>query len=203
MRVHREEVRACMHREEGARTYASPVPTIFYFLCIWCGAVWQERLRTGMTFSLAFADLDAAAPRQRARCAATGRFVAWSKVPQLRAAGAPRVIVITAPVVVAADAPEVAPVVEAAPVAIADGAEALSAEAPPVVAGASISGARAAGAALASLAGRAARWARAAGRRWARRAVVAAVVLAHPEVAPVTGAGAVAQTAPHVRACTM
>ena len=111
-----------------------------------------------MTFSLAFADLDAAAPRQRARCAATGRFVAWSKVPQLRAAGAPRVVVITAPVVVAADAPEVAPVVEAAPVAIADGAETLSAEAPSVVAGASISGARAAGAALASLAGLAGRW---------------------------------------------
>ena len=47
-----------------------------------------------MTFSLAFSNLDAAAPRQRARCAVTGRFVAWSKVPQLRVPGAPRFVVI-------------------------------------------------------------------------------------------------------------
>lgn len=34
MRVHREEGRACMHREEGARTYARPVPTVsdFFFV---------------------------------------------------------------------------------------------------------------------------------------------------------------------------
>ena len=53
-----------------------------------------------MTFALAFSNLDAAAPRQRARCAATGRFVAWSKVPQLRVPGAPRVVVIPSPLVV-------------------------------------------------------------------------------------------------------
>ena len=53
-----------------------------------------------MEFSLAFAGLDAAAPRQRARCAVTGRFVAWSKVPQLRVPGAPRVVVIPSPLVV-------------------------------------------------------------------------------------------------------
>ena len=52
-----------------------------------------------MTFTLAFSNLDAAAPRQRARCAATGRFVAWSKVPQLRVPGAPRVVVIPSPLV--------------------------------------------------------------------------------------------------------
>ena len=52
-----------------------------------------------MSFSLAFSDLDAAAPRQRARCARTGRFVAWSRVPQLRVAGAPRAVVIPTPVV--------------------------------------------------------------------------------------------------------
>ena len=57
-----------------------------------------------MTFALAFNGLTADAPRQRARCAATGRFVAWSKVPQLRVPGAPRVVVIASPlVVVAAD----------------------------------------------------------------------------------------------------
>lgn len=67
-----------------------------------------------MTFALAFADLDAAAPRQRARCAATGRFVAWSKVPQLRVPGAPRIVVIAAPVAEVVEAAEVAP---AAPVA--------------------------------------------------------------------------------------
>ena len=52
-----------------------------------------------MTFALAFSNLEADAPRQRARCAATGRFVAWSKVPQLRVPGAPRVVVIPSPLV--------------------------------------------------------------------------------------------------------
>jgi hypothetical protein len=79
-----------------------------------------------MTFALAFNDLTAAAPRQRARCCRTGRFVAWSKVPQLRVPGAPRIIVIPAPVVEVAEVVEVAPVApvaEVAPVAVADGAE--------------------------------------------------------------------------------
>ena len=62
-----------------------------------------------MSFSLAFSDLDAASPRQRARCARTGRFVAWSKVPQLRVPGAPRVVVIPPPVV-SDDMVEVVPV---------------------------------------------------------------------------------------------
>ena len=62
-----------------------------------------------MSFSLAFSDLDADAPRQRARCARTGRFVAWSKVPQLRVPGAPRVVVIP-PLVVSDDVAEVVPV---------------------------------------------------------------------------------------------
>ena len=62
-----------------------------------------------MSFSLAFSNLDAASPRQRARCARTGRFVAWSKVPKLRVAGAPRVVVIPSPVV-SDDVAEVVPV---------------------------------------------------------------------------------------------
>ena len=70
-----------------------------------------------MTFSLAFSNLSADAPRQRARCAATGRFVAWSKVPQLRVPGAPRVVVIPSPLVVdGGDAAEVPVTVEAPPV---------------------------------------------------------------------------------------
>ena len=75
-----------------------------------------------MTFALAFNGLSADAPRQRARCAATGRFVAWSKVPQLRVPGAPRVVVIPSTLVAVVDGAEVVP---AAPVA----------EAPPVIGG--------------------------------------------------------------------
>ena len=67
-----------------------------------------------MTFALAFSNLSADAPRQRARCSATGRFVAWAKVPQLRIPGAPRVLTIAAPPVGVA---EVAPVVGVAVVA--------------------------------------------------------------------------------------
>ena len=67
-----------------------------------------------MTLALAFADLEARAPRQRARCVASGRFVAWSKVPQLRAIGAPRVVVIPSPMVV----DDVAGVVTLGPVTV-------------------------------------------------------------------------------------
>ena len=67
-----------------------------------------------MTFSLAFSTLAADAPRQRARCSASGRFVAWSKVPQLRAPGAPRLVVIAAPLVAVADGAPVAPAAPAA-----------------------------------------------------------------------------------------
>jgi hypothetical protein len=160
-----------------------------------------------MTFALAFSSLPANAPRQRVRCAATGRFVAWAKVPQLRAAGAARVVVIAAPLVVVVVADAAPPVVESATVAVAAGAEALSADAPPVVVNASLNGALAVGPALLagarSLVGRAARWAKAATRRWARRAVLASVVLAHPQVTPVAGADAVAQAAPQVRGWSM
>ena len=72
----------------------------------------------GMTFTLAFSTLEADAPRQRVRCSASGRFVAWSKVPQLRLPGAPRVVVIAAPLGVVADGAEVAPVAEAPPLGI-------------------------------------------------------------------------------------
>ena len=71
-----------------------------------------------MTFALAFSSLPADAPRQRARCSASGRFVAWAKVPQLRAVGAPRVVVVAAPLGVVADGAEVAPVAEAPPLGI-------------------------------------------------------------------------------------
>ena len=139
-----------------------------------------------MTFALAFNGLTADAPRQRARCAATGRFVAWAKVPQLRVPGAPRVVVIASPlVVVAADGAEAAPVApaaEVAPVAIADGAEADAA--PPVVA-ALINSARAKGAALVAAAG-----------RWFRRK--ASALVAGARAALVAGALAVADGAPPV-----
>ena len=127
-----------------------------------------------MTFALAFADLDAAAPRQRARCSATGRFVAWSKGPQLRLTGAPRVVVIAAPlVVVAADGAEAAPV---APAAEADAA-------PPVVV-ALVDGARA----VAAAAG-----------RWFRRK--ASALVAGARAALVAGALAVADAAPPCGRC--
>lgn len=64
-----------------------------------------------MTFALAFSNLSADAPRQRARCSATGRFVAWAKVPQLRIPGAPRVVTIAAPPVGVAEVAVVAEVV--------------------------------------------------------------------------------------------
>ena len=142
----------------------------------------------GMTFALAFNGLTADAPRQRARCSATGRFVAWSKVPQLRVPGAPRVVFIASPlVVVAADVAEVAPVAptaEVAPVTIVDGAEADADAAPPVVA-ALINSARAKGAALVAAAG-----------RWFGRK--ASALVAGARAALVAGALAVADGAPLV-----
>ena len=71
-----------------------------------------------MAFTLAFSNLKADAPRQRARCSASGRFVAWARVPHLRAVGAPRVVVVAAPLGVVADGAEVAPVAEAPPLGI-------------------------------------------------------------------------------------
>ena len=140
----------------------------------------------GMTFALAFSSLPANAPRQRVRCAATGRFVAWAKVPQLRAAGAARIVVIPSPlVVVVADAAP--PVVESATVAVAAGAEALSADAPPVVVNASLNGALAVGTTLLagarSLVGRAARWAIPRSPQWLVR-------VRWPRLPPRSGGGA-------------
>ena len=152
-----------------------------------------------MTFALAFNDLTAAAPRQRARCCRTGRFVAWSKVPQLRVPGAPRIIVIPAPVVDVAEVVEVAqvaPVSEVAPVAVVDGAEV---EAAPLVVGGLFSIARTrsarVGAAAAALVDGARSTVAAAGR-WFRRK--ASSLLAGARAALVAGALAVADGAPPV-----
>ncbi len=136
-----------------------------------------------MTFSLAFSGLASDAPRQRARCAKTGRFVAWAKVPQLRVPGAPRVVVIHAPVA------EVAEVAEVAPVAEVDGA--VSEVAPPVVGGflstACAHGARVVAGAAALVA---------AGGRWFRRK--AAALVAGARAALVAGALAIGDGAPPV-----
>jgi hypothetical protein len=154
-----------------------------------------------MTFSLAFSGLASDAPRQRARCAKTGRFVAWSKVPQLRVPGAPRVVVIPAPVVEVAEVAEVAPVApvaevapvapvaEVAPVAVVDGAEVEAA--PPVVGGflstACAHGARVVAGAAALVA---------AGGRWFRSKASALVAGARAAVA--AGALAIGDGAPPV-----
>ena len=72
-----------------------------------------------MNLILAFTALEAGSPRQRARCAKTGRFVAWSKAAPLRRAVAGQVVFIPqAPpigvvAVAAVDAPVVAPVATA------------------------------------------------------------------------------------------
>ena len=143
----------------------------------------------GMTFALAFNGLSADAPRQRARCAATGRFVAWSKVPQLRVPGAPRVVVIPSTLVAVVDGAEVVPV---APVA----------EPPPVVGGGFLSKARALGA---SLLGRVAGFVRsvaAAAGRVARTATVAGA-LAIGDGAPRGGVRAAAAVPPHGSDCAV
>ena len=66
--------------------------------CVWCAYFVR------MTLTLAFRGLAADSPRQRARCAATGRFVAWVKAAALRVAGAPRVVVVPSSVEPAAAA---------------------------------------------------------------------------------------------------
>ena len=89
-----------------------------------------------MTLTLAFRGLAADSPRQRARCAATGRFVAWVKAAALRVAGAPRVVVVPSSVepAAAAAAPVVAPVVTVAAAIAAPVARVARAVAAPVVA---------------------------------------------------------------------
>ena len=120
----------------------------------------------GMTFSLAFADLNADAPRQRARCAATGRFVAWAKVPQLRAVGAARVVVIP-PVVVPVT--QVAPVVEIVSAPPVDAVAAVAAVVTSVASTITDTVAAAVG------------WLKRSALRIARRAVVATIIITHTE----------------------
>ena len=67
---------------------------------------------------LAFSNLSAAAPRQRARCVRTGRFVAWSRAAALRSPAAPAVVVLTPTPVVVVEAPTPVVVVEAPPVSV-------------------------------------------------------------------------------------
>ena len=153
-----------------------------------------------MTFVLAFSDLEAAAPRQRARCAATGRFVAWSKVPQLRVPGAPRVVVIPSTLVAVVDGAEVAPVApvaEVAPVAVVDAA---GAEAPPVIGGGFLTTARALGASLLGRVAGLARSVAAAAGRVARSAMVAGA-LAIGDGAPRGGVRAADAMPPHDSDC--
>jgi len=69
-----------------------------------------------MNLILAFAALDAGSSRQRARCAKTGRFVAWSKAAPLRRAVAGQVLFVpqTTPLSTEVEVVEVeAPLVEA------------------------------------------------------------------------------------------
>ena len=80
--------------------YRPPLFWVFSFFFVFRGCHGMPGVYiSSMSFCLAFHNLDADAPRQRARCARTGRFVAWSKVPELRVPGAPRVVVIPPPVV--------------------------------------------------------------------------------------------------------
>ena len=129
-----------------------------------------------MTFSLAFSNLNADAPRQRVRCAATGRFVAWAKVPQLRAVGAARVVVIPPVVVPVTEAAPVVEIVSAPPV---DAVAAVAAVVTSVVSTVTDTVTAIAGAVVA-----AAGWLKRSALRIARQAVVATVIVAHPAVVP-------------------
>ena len=67
-----------------------------------------------MNAILAIDGLSAAHPRQRARCAVTGRFIAWARVPSLRLASSRGVVeapVVRAPIVSAPVVSIPAPVV--------------------------------------------------------------------------------------------
>ena len=124
-----------------------------------------------MNAHLAFPDLEADAPRQRARCPRTGRFVAWNKVVRIVArvtsTAAPAPVVVVAPVAVIVPA-RVSPVTVRAQVASPAQAEGgrVAPVAPP---------ARAEG-------GRVARWVRRV------RRVVAVVAVVAVAVALVAGA---------------
>ena len=116
--------------------------------CVWCAYFVR------MTLTLAFRGLAADSPRQRARCAVTGRFVAWVKAVALRVAGAPRVVVVPSCVEPAAAdaAPVVAPAVVAAVVTVAATIAAPVARVARVVAAPVVAAARAASAPVARVA---------------------------------------------------
>lgn len=146
-----------------------------------------------MNAHLAFPALEADAPRQRARCPRTGRFVAWAKVARIvarvapvtsTAAPAPSVVVV-APVAVIIPA-RVSPVTVRAQVA----APAPSVVAAPVAPLAQVEGGRVAPVASPSRAdgGRVA--------RWVRRVVAVVVVVAVVTVAVALIAGAIEKAGP-------
>ena len=110
---------------------------------------------THMNLILAFAALDAGSPRQRARCAKTGRFVAWSKAAPLRRAVAGQVLFVPqAPLspeveVVEVEAPQVGGVDTAAAAPVGGGVAVATAAAALVAAAG-----RSVAAAVRTLAGR-------------------------------------------------
>ena len=69
-----------------------------------------------MNLILAFAALDAGSSRQRARCAKTGRFVAWSKAAPLRRAVAGQVVFVPQAPAEAPQVPATVAVIDEAPV---------------------------------------------------------------------------------------
>ena len=95
-----------------------------------------------MNLILAFAALDAGSSRQRARCAKTGRFVAWSKAAPLRRAVAgqglfvPQAPLSTEVEVVEVEAPQVGGVATAAAAPLGGGVAVAAAGAVVLVAAA-------------------------------------------------------------------
>ena len=82
-----------------------------------------------MNLILAFVALDAGSSRQRARCAKTGRFVAWSKAAPLRRAVAGQVVFVPQAPAEAPQAPALVAVIDEAPVVGGDSPVATTAAA--------------------------------------------------------------------------
>ena len=82
-----------------------------------------------MNLILAFAALDAGSSRQRARCAKTGRFVAWSKAAPLRRAVAGQVLFVPQSPAAAPQVPATVAVIDEAPVVGGDSPVATAAAA--------------------------------------------------------------------------
>ena len=83
-----------------------------------------------MDLLLAFVALPAGSPRQRARCAKTGRFVAWSKAAPLRRAAPGEVVHVPLPALPACaeeEAPSVGGVVLSAAAAVVAGVRRVAA----------------------------------------------------------------------------